>query len=401
LQHFALSVRSLTLDMRGHVSQRFFARTSALVVAGSLAAGTLALAGGPAVAAAARSKGWRIVSTVGAANHNELPGLFAATGRNTAFSSWRCVACSTSNRAQDFIRRWNGRTWHPKIALPVPLNYPRSIISLSASSASNLWAFTSNGRAGTWNGHGWKVRSLPAWVLRPGRVGEPFAQAAIFGPGNVWVFCIGAIKQPVLAGHFSNGRWRQVSLPGAPEEVSALAPDDIWVLGITKQSLTAAKPVFAAMHWNGSSWRVLKLPAAKIPQGDSVGYRIAAVGPRNIWLARLVGTATHTSSVAVLHWTGRWRVTKAPTPIDNVGPLAQDGHGGLWMDAQHGTLQTARDFLYHFGGGRWTHRAVPAPAGAHATLSSLTWIPGTRSLWAAATAIAVGKQTGEILKFGP
>jgi hypothetical protein len=217
----------------------------------------------------------------------------------------------------------------------------------------------------------------------------------------VWVFCIGANAQPTLAAHYFHGAWRKVSLPGAPEEVSALAADDIWVLGTTKQSLTAARPVFAAMHWNGSSWRVRKLPAAKIPQGDSVGYRIAAVGSHNIWLARLVGTATQTSSVALLHWTGGWRVTKAPTAIDDFGPLAQDGHGGLWMDAQHGTLQAARDFLYHFGGGHWTHQPVPAPANAHATLSSLTWIPGTRSLWAAATAIAGGEQTAEILKFGP
>ena len=218
------------------MSQGFFARTSALIVAGTLAAGTLALAGG--VAVAARSKGWRVVTTIGAARHNELPGFFTATSRNNAFSSWRCVSCSTSSRAQNFVRHWNGRSWRRSIALTVALNYPRSIIALGASSSSDLWAFTSNGRAGTWNGHGWKVRSLPAWVLRPSRVGEPFAQAAVFGPGNAWVFCTGAMAQPTLAAHYIRGAWRKVSLPGAPEEVSAIAADDIWVFGITKQSLT-------------------------------------------------------------------------------------------------------------------------------------------------------------------
>jgi hypothetical protein len=103
LQHFALSVRSLALDKRGHVSQGFFARTSALMVAGTLAAGTLALASGPAVAAAAQSEGWRVIATVGNASHGELPGFFAASGPRNAFSSWECVSCATSTRASNFI----------------------------------------------------------------------------------------------------------------------------------------------------------------------------------------------------------------------------------------------------------------------------------------------------------
>jgi hypothetical protein len=209
------------------------------------------------------------------------------------------------------------------------------------------------------------------------------------------------MAQPTLAAHYFRGAWRKVPLPGAPEDVSAIAADDIWVLGITKQSLTAAKPVFAAMHWNGSSWRTLQLPAVNIPQGDSVGYRIAAVGPRNVWLARQVGNATSTFSVALLHWTGRWRVVRAPTGIKALGPMAQDGHGGVWLEAQVGSVTSGRSALYHYNGGRWSHQGVPSRSGAKASPRTMTWIPGTRSLWAAGWTAAGGQEIGEILKFGP
>jgi hypothetical protein len=382
------------------VSYRILARVNALILGSTLVMGVWAATPTDA-AAAASSPGWRVVASVGNSSHGELPGFFAATGPHNAFSSWECVSCSRSARADNFIRHWDGRSWRRSISLPVSLNYPRSVIALGASSSSNLWAFTNNGRAGIWNGHAWKISSLPTWVLRPSRVGDPFGQAAVFGPGNAWVFCIGAMAQPTLAAHYFRGAWRKVPLPGAPEDVSAIAADDIWVLGITKQSLTAAKPVFAAMHWNGSSWRTLQLPAVNIPQGDSVGYRIAAVGPRNVWLARQVGNATSTFSVALLHWTGRWRVVRAPTGIKALGPMAQDGHGGVWLEAQVGSVTSGRSALYHYNGGRWSHQGVPSRSGAKASPRTMTWIPGTRSLWAAGWTAAEGQEIGEILKFGP
>ncbi len=104
--------------------------------------------------------------------------------------------------------------------------------------------------------------------------------------------------------------------------------------------------------------------------------------------------------------TGTWkRLARGPAwkALESSGPAAAASGAG-WRTvatvgaAHHNELP---GFFYHFGGGRWTRRTIPAPAGARAVLSSLTWIPGTRSLWASATAIAAGKQTGEILKFGP
>lgn len=362
-------------------------------------AGAVALAAGPAAASVSTSTGWRIVATIGSSN-TERPGLFAAAGPDEAFSSWQCVSCSVFSRNKNFIRHWNGRSWRGSIALPAAINYPRFLIAIGASSGSNLWAFTTTRKAGVWNGRHWVIKSLPPWVLRPSRVGEPFGQTAVFGRGNVWVFCIGAITQPALAGHYVHGVWRKVQLPGEPVEVSAVSKDDIWMLGITKKSLATRKPVFTAMQWNGADWRTLTLPRATIPSGYGASYHIVGVGRSDVWLSRVIESSSRIASVSLLHWNGRWHKIGAPSFIDSIGPISQDGRGGLWMQVQHNSAK-AQWFLYHYRGGHWTRDPIPAQAGAQATLATITWIPGTDSVWAAGTFFGGGIVKADVLKHGP
>ncbi len=82
--------------------------------------------------------------------------------------------------------------------------------------------------------------------------------------------------------------------------------------------------------------------------------------------------------------------------------MSQDGHGGLWMQAWRGSSTSVRAYLYHYGGGAWTQQPVPAKTGTRALALALTWIPGTRSLWATGLLSGSGGAlTGDILKYGP
>jgi hypothetical protein len=287
--------------------------------------------------------------------------------------------------------------WGIISSIPAPLNYPRSVIALSASSASNLWALSNDGKLGIWNGTSWAITPLPTWVLRPSHSGDPFAEAPVFSPGNAWVFSVGAISQPTLAAHHDNGAWHKVILPAAPGPVSPVAPDDIWAMG----TLPGASPASVAMHWNGSAWQSLALPAVTVPPGSSAGYQIMATSPHSLWLGRTVGTFSHTASVALLHWTGSWHRITVPFPTAALGPMAQDGSGGLWLLATRGHYPNAVEYLDHYGPRGWTRQAIPAKPGAAASLQTLTWIPRTRSLWASGALVAGSQQTGDILKYGP
>jgi hypothetical protein len=346
--------------------------------------------------------GWRIENTIGAPFGPVVAGHFAATGASDAFSSWSCGSCAPGfPHNRNPVQHWNGKSWRV-LKPPSALNYPRSIISISASSASNMWAFTSARRAAIWNGSHWTVRTVPSWALRPTQSGDPQAASAVFSRSNAWLFSVGAISQPTLAAHYRAGRWHKVTLPGAPVSVSAVGRNDIWALGITKKSLTAKTPVWAAMHWNGSSWRTLLPPRASVPSGDVASYTAIGTGPRNVWLARTIGAAGHTSSVSLLHWNGHWKTIKVPHQASSVGPLASDGHGGLWMIAQRGFAPANHSFLYHYNNGHWTFVATPTRRNARATLATITRIPGTRSLWAAGDLLRNGgTPTGDTLKYTP
>lgn len=341
------------------------------------------------------SPGWRIVTTVGSTTRSEQPGWFTATSATDAFSSWGCTGCSAETRDENFVEHWNGRNWRP-IALPVALNYPRTVITLGASSASNLWTVSSSGKLGIWNGKSWSIRSLPPWVLRPTRSGDPQAQAAVFSPGQAWIFATDAVGEPTLAARYYHGAWHKVFLPVQPEEVSAVAPNDIWALGLP------AKPSsgWVGMHWNGSAWRTLALLPVKAPR-DSISYGMMATGPDSVWLTRMIQGSNHKASVVLLHWTGRWHVITVPFPNSGPGGMAQDGSGGLWVQVTNCSNPKTVSCMYHYGPKGWTRHAVPARPGLTTLVGQVTWIPGTRSLWAIGMLFAADEQFGEILKYGP
>lgn len=371
-------------------------RTAIMRLGISVVAVAAALASGVPGVRAQASPGWRIVATVGTLTRTEVPSGFTATSATDAFSSWNCTDCSAATLNENFIEHWNGRNWR-RIALPRALNstVPPSVISISASSASNLWVVSSLGLVGIWNGRSWSVRRLPPWVLRHSRSGDPLAQAVVFSPRLAWIFCPSAVSEPTLAAHYYHGAWHKVFLPAAPQGVSVVASNDIWSVGFT-----AKPPWQVIMHWNGSAWRTLALPPVKAAR-DNTAYVLTATSPDSLWLTRQIAGSNHTVSVALLHWTGRWHVIKLPFPKSGLGSIAQDGTGGLWMQATTGSYPKTVFYLYHYSHGRWTRQVAPAKPGLTNFVGELTWIPGTRSLWATGLLFAAAGEFGDILKYGP
>jgi hypothetical protein len=338
------------------------------------------------------------VTTIGSASKGELLGSpVVATSPGNAFASWQCSSCSVATRDRNFITHWNGRSWR-RIALPAPLNYPRSLISIGASSASNLWVITSAGRAGIWNGSKWSLRSIPRWALIRERNGDLGGEISVLGPGNAWIF-----STHPLAAHFFHGAWHKVALPAVffGARCTVLGPNDIWGLAVTTKSLSTGKLVFTTMHWNGSAWHTMALPAVKIPRGVLPIYILTATGPRSVWVSRTI-SSQHGSSAALLHWTGNWHIIKPPAGTSFLGVPASDGNGGVWAVGDRGSDQNPVTSFYHYGGGHWSHRAIPTKPGLSNLTDILTSIPGTRSLWASGqlTNHDDSIELGDIMKFG-
>ncbi len=326
---------------------------------------------------AAAAPGWRVVKTIGPAK-GSVSGLLTAGSATDAWSIWTAQGLTV-------VERWTGKAWQ-RVPLPAKLDgYVNSAAAtgfMSASSAGNLWLFDGSGKALRWTGTKWLVQALPSWVSRP-------TGAAAFSPGDVWVFGTTA-----YAARYNGRTWAKVKLPEPAADVSAAGPDDIWALGPS---------LGFVMHWNGTNWATVRVPLPPLPSGATLSYSdITAVGPQDAWLVQTITlSSSPVPDTAMLHWNGRAWLTVV-SPVDFAGSLVPDGHGGLWV-AGIDLNPSGFWLVYHLTGGHWTDYGT-LPGVIPQAQPYLTWIPGTRSLWAAdqeLNAASPGSYYGAILKYGP
>jgi hypothetical protein len=378
-----------------------FVRTRPVLIRAAILAGAAGLAIGTAVpASGAATPGWRVIKIFGPAQAVWADD-FVATGADSAWSTW--------DAGRTLVERWTGRAWRQ---VPVPANLAGDVassVAIGASSASNAWLFDP-GKVLRWNGSAWRVQRIPAWVVHISLSGTYTVTSAVFSPSKVWVFSAGVdsfTRPDHFAAYYNGHVWVKVQLPGIIDEVSALSPTDIWVLGLTTASALKPTPTFILMHWNGNTWGTVRIPKVTPPAGAvEFPVDLAATGPADAWLQRDIeqGSAG-AQTLYLLHWNGRsWTRVKLGFPTSIVDSMTQDGHGGVWMVA-NGPARAFRWFTYHLNAGQWTRYTVPAAKGLSLLdLTGISWIPGTRSVWL--TANMAGPPNGNaifgaILKFGP
>jgi hypothetical protein len=376
----------------------------ALTLAGAAA---LVLAGAVIPASGATSPPWHVVKSFSPAD-GVWSANFAVSGAKDAWSTWiACGPCSGSTPVTHFyVEHSAGSAWK---AVGVPASLTASAeasIAIGASSFRNLWLIDppavstdATTRVLRWNGAHWHVQRIPGWAVHFNLSGDFNVVPAVFSPTSAWIFSLGqdAISNP---GHYAaryNGRtWSKVQLPGIPSQVSILSPDDMWALGSTLPGKGKAAEIL--MHWNGRRWRTVTVPKVRVPSGSSE-YVLdpVALGPADVWMQRelLKGTAGAVT-VGLLHWNGRaWRRVAIPADISSVGYMTQDGHGGLWLAAS-GPKPAYRWYFFHFDGS-WTRESIPAVKGTTVgDVIGISWIPGTRSVWAAANMFQPGTSGGII-----
>jgi hypothetical protein len=350
------------------------AASQAAIDAGSVVAGKAA------AAETAPTPGWRVVAAVGPYN-KDVAGTVSAGSATDAWSVWTGTAFTA-------VERLEGDRWS-QVPLPARLTaYARSAVAFGGDSATDFWLF--NSRSAThvlrFAGARWTLQPIPSWVLqRPSRGGGLSVSAAVFAPDDVWVFGLDAAA---YAAHYDGHGWAKVRLPAAPDEVSAVSPDDIWALHGN-----------VAWHWNGEKWTANKVPKAAGDPPESFG-KLRVTGPSSAWVWRTALVPGSPAEVDQLHWNGTsWRRVGSGTPADLVDSVVPDGSGGLWatgVDVNPGGFHR----FYHLAGGRW--KEVSPPSGIwDQQAESLTWIPGTHSVLGAATGRTSKGSYGAIIKYGP
>jgi len=179
-----------------------------------------------------------------------------------------------------------------------------------------------------------------------------------------------------------------------PVATAAPAPDNIWVLGILG---SASHPTWALAHWTGR-WKVVRLPAP--PSGESLnGYWVGWDNAHGAWV--VVDQGPTVPGWLLLHWTGRrWIKIRYPYQTFGLGPMAHDGHGGLWIASDSCRSCIYTDMVHYNPARGW---AKPMPAGPVA-IETMRLIPRTQSVWAAGIrSFGLHNPNGSaaILKYGP
>jgi hypothetical protein len=357
-----------------------------LLIACAVGAVAVLAAGLPSRPAVSTPAGpaWHVYQRVH--GRNASLGDVVATGRRHAWAG------GASGAGTPVLYRWNGRRWR---TISRPGRPGSSAASVAASSARNVWAVIAGEAAiDHWDGRSWSRFSFgqPARVEIDGLITT--------GRKDAWAFAYDNQARQETAFHYDGSGWTgtrlSVSLGGGSSALlaSSSSRSDVWAWAYdTRQHR------WVALHFNGHAWRVIRLPAGLLPAGRTVlPEQMLAESSGSVWGTVYAASGGSRGPVVLVHWNGRtWHRVAGRLPAGSLtGPVAPDGHGGLWLGAQR---PAGGAFLAHYRHGRWSRSAIP---GGRVTVTALALVPGTRTLWGSGTA-APGPGTGPgavVLRYG-
>lgn len=260
---------------------------------------------------------WRRVASpaVGSARAL-LAGVTAISPRN----AWAVGGAGNKS----LIEHWNGSRWR-RVLSPSPQRQS-FLTGVSAASAGDVWAV--GGLSKTlilhWNGTRWGRVPSPS----PG-TGAMLEDVTAISASDAWA--TGSYGRGALVLHWDGTSWRRARSPAVRSGagltgISGTSPRSLWAVGATggfppfaaigggsaMPGSGTARPTPAAtaapaaepliLHWNGTAWRRIKVPA---PANGGMLLGVDAVSGHNAWA---VGCTRTFGSVKarplVLHWNG-------------------------------------------------------------------------------------------------
>jgi hypothetical protein len=236
------------------------------------------------------------------------------------------------------IEQWDGTRWSVVTGPKFAAGDQPSIFAMTSTSADDVWAIGS--LLGDdeeqlfflfehWDG--------TAWTKATALSGDAFLfGASADAPNDVWaVGFSGAANDDsqTLAVHWNGTSWKVVATPsvgaGANQlnGVLALAPNDVWAVGFC----TAVPPpkevatLTLIEHFDGTSWKVVPSPNVgphSIYQSNRL-FGLTANSASDIWAfgSSFAADGSEHQLTLLLHWDGTsWTIAPSPEPTNGVFP---------------------------------------------------------------------------------
>lgn len=215
------------------------------------------------------------------------------------------------------IEHWNGSSWQ---VFSSPSTGQSNVLEgVQALSSFNVWAVgvtnSSNGSSKTlierWNGTAWSIVASP----NQGDGDDSHAITAL-APNNIWAVGDNDTST-ALVEHWNGSHWSIVHTPSVGtyarlSSVSALAANNLWAAGYTD---TTGGYRTLVEHWDGTSWSIV--PSPNHGSYNDMLIAISSASAKNIWAVGWYRDSNHALDTIpyMLHWDGTtWNVVKTPNP---------------------------------------------------------------------------------------
>jgi hypothetical protein len=288
------------------------------------------------------------------------------------------------------VAHFDGTRWN---LMPVPLRRHRTTVE--ARAANDVWTVAKDSVTGPnsiehYDGTSWSTVLMPRAV--------EVNDLAALSPADVWA--VGSISdgnqgtRSPFVGHWDGSRWETVpnvtrgaldTTYAALQSVVAVAPDDVWAVGIRAAS-EPARPGrgdnrTVIEHWDGTSWTLVPSPQA---DAVSVPYSLSginAVAADDLWAVGYANPGAGASVPLVEHWDGAsWTIV--PTPVSAPGArlhaVAASSAGDVWAVGEQPLSASGvggsgvETLIEHWDGTSWS---VVGPTFGERRLVALTALP--------------------------
>ena len=310
------------------------AATSALFLGAALAA---------AIPAAANASAQPAITASPAVN-----GYLSAVSASSSRDAW-AVGSQTNGTAPSLAEHWNGRTW-TRVTVPSLRGQYSGLGSVTDISPSDAWAtgqLYDSAQILHWNGKAWSRVPIPS-------IGShSLSTISAASASDIWAVGSGASL------HWNGKTWTRIPSPAPPyakygaflNGVTAVSADNIWAVGCTDgcQVQGAFSPQIE--QWNGKTWKQAAAPVT--PYGIYTLNSVAAASASDAWAVGGGGPGTALSG-AIAHWNGRtWKLSPGISGTQFSGVTALSP-GNAWAVGVAESGATGHALILHWNGKTWT-----------------------------------------------
>jgi RHS repeat-associated protein len=352
----------------------------------------------PVLARQAAAKTHAAVPSASAPKTPAKPAVATQSSRATALPAASTSARTTSAVAFNSVSATSGPTGLPSSTSDSTATYSEALLGVSCYAGTGCKAvgqyedFATGNLIPwvmTWNGNAWSADA----VRFSGSVAASLAAVSCSSSSDCWAVgdsSTTANAYNALALHWNGSAWSPVVVPaltGASllDGVACVTSSDCWAVGVENFTSGGNDDGFA-LHWNGSAWT--KVSAAVFTSnGGTFLYGVTCTASADCWAVGESDFAAQYTQVLAVHWDGTsWTQSAAVNPnattSNQLFGVTCTASADCWAVGEESYTPPTPTIAEHWNGSTWSLTNAAAPGAGGNLLNGVTCVTSS-DCWAA------------------